>query len=213
MKEYPHIQGSSKAPSEHCVAFCKYDGSNLRAEWSRKRGWYKFGSRTQMIDLNHPVFGNGISIFLSKYGESLEKILIENKDYRNRESAIAFFEFLGNQSFAGIHVESDPKDVILFDINIHKLGILGPTEFRKHFGHLDIPEVVYEGNLNEIFKESIRTGSIGFSSDRKIKNRIWEGVVCKGGSGHKLWMAKIKTDEYKKALQELFSGDWNKYFE
>lgn len=213
MKEYPHIQGSKKAPHEPCIAFCKYDGSNLRAEWTKKRGWYKFGSRTQMIDEKTPNLGEGIAVFQAKYGDALAKVLTDSKDYRNRESAIAFFEFFGGHSFAGIHVAGDPKDVILFDMNIHKLGILGPAEFRSSFGHLDIPEIVYEGNLNEEFKESVRTGAIGFTSQRQIKNKIWEGVVCKGGSGHKLWMAKVKTDAYRQALQELFSGQWEKYFE
>jgi hypothetical protein len=213
MKEYPHIQGSSKAPHEPCVAFCKYDGSNLRAEWTKKRGWYKFGSRGQMIDEKTPILGEGIVIFLEKYGDDLARILTDSKDYRNRESAIAFFEFFGSNSFAGIHVKGDPKDVVLFDVNIHKMGLLGPSEFRKNFGTLDIAEVVHEGILNEEFKQGVRDGSVRFTPQREIKNKIWEGVVCKGGSGHKLWMAKVKTDAYRIALQELFSGQWEKYFE
>ena len=213
MKEYPHIQGSKKAPHLPCVAFCKYDGSNLRVEWTKKRGWYKFGSRTQMIEASSPILGEGIGIFLSKYGEQLAKIFTDTKEYRNRESVIAFFEFFGCKSFAGVHVSEDPKDVILFDINIHKMGILSPKEFRDNFGHLDIPEVVYEGNLNEELKERIRLGNIKLETKRTIKNNIWEGVVCKGGSGHQLWMAKIKTDAYRRALQELYAGEWEKFFE
>jgi hypothetical protein len=50
MYRYPEIDGPSKAPHEHCLAFDKLDGSNMRFEWSPKRGWYKFGSRGQLID-------------------------------------------------------------------------------------------------------------------------------------------------------------------
>lgn len=57
MKDYPSIPGSSKAPQLPCIAFKKYDGSNIRAEWSKKRGWYKFGTRTQLIDKTDLVFG------------------------------------------------------------------------------------------------------------------------------------------------------------
>lgn len=213
MKEYPHIKGSSKAPQLPCIAFCKYDGSNLRFEWTKKRGWYKFGTRTQMIDGTHPVFGEGIRIFLNKYGDQLAKVFVNSSAYRNRESAMAFCEFFGAKSFAGIHVPEDPKDVILFDINVHKIGILGPKEFLDNFSHLDIAEVVYTGNLNEELKRLICTGEIGFVSNKSIRNKVWEGVVCKGGEGHKLWMAKIKTEKYKQALQELFHGEWQKYFE
>jgi len=42
---------------EYSYSFIKYDGSNLRFCWNRKRGWYKFGSRNVMIDKNTPILG------------------------------------------------------------------------------------------------------------------------------------------------------------
>ena len=71
MKTYPSIDGLAKAPHKPCYTFVKYDGSNLRFEWSKKRGWYKFGTRKTMIDQNTPVFGSAIPMFLEKYGDGL----------------------------------------------------------------------------------------------------------------------------------------------
>ena len=75
MKQYPHIVGPSKAPREHCIAFYKYDGSNVRFEWSKKRGWYKFGTRTQLIDENVEIFGQAIPVFKNTLAEGIEKVL------------------------------------------------------------------------------------------------------------------------------------------
>ena len=52
MEQYPHIEGSTKAPiGEPCIAFYKYDGSNLRFEWSPKKGWHKFGTEKNFLTL------------------------------------------------------------------------------------------------------------------------------------------------------------------
>lgn len=48
MKTYPSISTQVDFSLSYCV-FDKLDGSNLRAEWSPKRGFYKFGSRTQLL--------------------------------------------------------------------------------------------------------------------------------------------------------------------
>ena len=95
--------------------------------------------------------------------------------------------------------------MILFDVNVHKKGILDPKTFLKLFGHLHIPELVYEGNLNEPFIQAVR--------ENKLDIKLNEGVVCKGGSGHNLWMAKIKTWEYLEKLKSRKGDDWTKYWE
>ena len=134
MKEYWHIPSSSKAPRLPCMAFYKYDGSNCRFEYKRKRGWYKFGTRTQLINEQDPVFGVAIKVFHDTLAEGIERVLRDK--YRERESAIVFAEFFGQRSFAGTHHPEDSKELVLFDVNPHKMGILGPREFVKNFGHL-----------------------------------------------------------------------------
>lgn len=203
MKEYWSIPHSSKAPREYCYAFYKYDGSNLRVEWHKKRGWNKFGTRHQLFDETHDVFAPAIDIFMNKYADKIEKKIRDN--YRGVESAIAFCEFLGPSSFAGAHDPNDRKDMILFDINIHKKGIIDPGTFIKTFGDLHIAELVYEGKLNEPFIEAVRNNTL----DPKLN----EGVICKGGKGHDLWMCKIKTLDYLARLKNSKGSDWEKYWE
>ena len=68
MKTYnsiPHFDESLYG--QHALAFNKLDGSNLRFEYSKKRGFYKFGTRRQMINEHHPHFGYGIDLFMEKY--------------------------------------------------------------------------------------------------------------------------------------------------
>lgn len=59
MKWYPKMFGlysDDDAPwGQHCIAFDKLDGSNLRFEWNKKQGWYKFGTRNRMFDRSDKV--------------------------------------------------------------------------------------------------------------------------------------------------------------
>jgi len=196
MKQYLEIQGPNKAPREHCIAFYKHDGSNIRAEWSRKHGWYKFGSRKVLIDETHPL-GDAIQIFLNTYGDDLEKIFKQHKFYRNCQNMTVFGEYFGENSFAGWHSPNDEKEIVLFDISIHKKGMISPKEFVKIFGHLKIPKIIYEGNFNASFIQDVKDG----------KYPVVEGIVAKGNlpSGrhpHNLWMAKIKTKTWLDKLRE-----------
>ena len=171
MKTYPKIEYFNKGFFGDTVwAFDKLDGSNLRMEWNRKRGWYKFGTRTTMIDTNDSNFGISIPIFMEKYSDDLEYIF--KKKYSNVESVVVFCEFLGDNSFAGKHFPDDKKDVVLFDVNLYKKGFISPKDFVDNFGHLHTPKVVYKGEYNTDLIESVR-------------NNIWnlkEGVICKGVS-------------------------------
>lgn len=155
LKQYPsipHVQGFYGRP---CYAFFKYDGSNLRFEWSKKSGWGKFGTRTRLFDHTDPTFGIAIDLFLNKYGSDLEQVFRTDKKIRNAKHVIVFAEFFGPRSFAGQHHPDDSKDLIMFDVNPHKVGLLGPKEFLDTFGHLKVAELVYQGNLNKEFVSDI----------------------------------------------------------
>ncbi len=195
MKQYLEIQGPNKAPRENCIAFYKYDGSNIRAEWTRKKGWFKYGSRKVLIDNTHPL-GDAINVFLNTYGDELEKIFRKDKLFRNCQNVTVFSEYFGPNSFAGQHEEDDPKEVVLFDVSIHKKGIMSPKDFIKIFGHLKIPEIIYQGNFNESFIQDVKDG----------KYPVEEGIVAKGllphgKPPHNLWMAKIKTRKWIEKLK------------
>jgi hypothetical protein len=206
MKEYPSIPGPAQSPKEDGIAFFKHDGSNLRFEWGKKKGFYKFGTRHQMFDETHEVFGCAIPLFMKKYAEVLERKIKDNKVWRNAESFIAYVEFEGVQSFAGQHKADDTtKDVILFDIAVHKRGIISPREFVKEFSDLHIPKVVYTGRLTEGFINDVR--------ENRLSTPLNEGVVFKGGEGHKLWMCKIKTNHYREKLKTMYAEKWESYWE
>ena len=66
MKSYSSIEYFGEHWGIPIIAFDKMDGSNLRFEWSKKRGFYKFGSRNVMIDENHEQFGKGVTIFIER---------------------------------------------------------------------------------------------------------------------------------------------------
>jgi hypothetical protein len=207
MYQYPSIDGPNKAPHEPCVAFEKIDGSNLRWEWHRKRGWCKQGSRHRLFDSTDEHLGPAIPIFMSKYAEAVEKAVRDSKAYRNAELVTAFAEFFGQDSFAGQHKPDDPKDLVLFDLHVLKKGILGPSEFLSLLGHIDVARVVYQGPLNATLVQDVRDGKF------PNRHRSNEGVVCKGGSGHGLWMRKIKTTAYMDRLKNSFGGEWEKFGE
>ena len=209
MKEYPSISAyTGKHLGEQCIAFDKFDGSNLRWEWSQKQGWYKFGTRRRLFDKSDIEYGCAIDIFNNKYAQPILDVVL--KMNKKTENIIVYTEFFGPHSFAGQHdiqrlgVESnDPKDLVLFDVNISKKGFVSPFDFVEKFGHLHIPQIIYQGELTEEFVQNVR------KDDFKLK----EGVIIKGGESHKLWMEKVKTHNYLDRLKEKYKDNWKEFWE
>lgn len=181
-------------------AFAKLDGSNIRAEWVRKTGFHKFGSRHVLIDETHPHLGQAIPLFQKKYGDALSEIF---RDARY-ERATVFVEFFGAKSFAGIHDPTDPTlDVVLFDIDVYKKGLLTPGEFLRLTGDkVETAPVLYTGKANEPFLESVRAGT--------LDGMPFEGVVCKGDPlkrGYPPAMFKVKSRAWIAAVTERYKDD------
>jgi hypothetical protein len=198
MKQYPKIPHWNKGPfGEETIAFFKNDGSNLRFEFSKNKNWYKFGTRNTMITQNDPNFGKGVDLFLNKYGEILPKI-IENK-YKKLDNFVVFCEYFGPNSFAGWHDPNDIMDIVLFDVSLYKRGFIYPYEFVNNFSQVDIPKIVYNGEYNIDFINSVRRNDYNLS----------EGLVCKGIIKTKnkidnLYMNKVKTDSWLIKVKEKF---------
>lgn len=183
------------------IAFDKLDGSNIRAEWSPKRGFYKFGSRKCLIDENHQQLGKAVTLIQDLWAKDLAEIF---KDQRWSKSVVCFFEFHGPRSFAGNHHEDDDHLVTLFDVSPFKQGLVPPREFIKRFGHLDVPKVLYEGLATDEFVESV--------SDGTLEGMTLEGVICKapnpnGKKTSQPIMFKIKTQEWLDMLKEFVNYD------
>lgn len=217
MIEYPSIisVNSKQAPrNKPMVAFEKLDGSNIRVKYTRKKGFDLFGSRTQLLDETHPTLGGVVSIFNNTCKEPLEEYIA--KYYPKEKEIIVFGEYVGPNSFAGLH--TDPPELmrfVLFDILLIKnsyIEFVKPQEFVKVAERLSnsvpTPRVIYSGTLNDEFIKNVRENVYNTN----------EGVVCKGTetSGAyrgKVWMTKIKTYEYLQKLKERYSADWEKYWE
>ena len=126
MKSYDSIEYYGDNWGLPVIAFDKIDGSNFRAEFSPKRGLYKFGTRNMMIDENHETFGFAIDIFKKKYEESLTSIF-KSKTYRDTLSFVCFAELIGIKSEFGQHdFLNDTFDIVLFDIAQYKKGFVPP---------------------------------------------------------------------------------------
>jgi len=196
MKTYPKISG--EISNLDIYAFDKLDGSNIRAEWSKKRGFYKFGTRKQMIDENAPIFGEAVGLIKGKY----EQDITDAMKSARYEKGVFFFEFYGPSSFAGWHSDEEEHDATLFDANLHRLGMLPPKEYLKHFGHLDIAQLLYRGKPNEQFLTEVREGT--------LQGMTYEGVICKAlhpKKGRTVLMFKVKNQAWYDALRIKCAGD------
>lgn len=203
MKSYPKIEYYNQEMfGERIIAFDKLDGSNIRFEWNKKSGWYKFGTRNTMIDKNDLNFGEAIPIFLEKYSTDLEKVF--KKNYSNAVSVVVFGEYHGPSSFAGRHLKEETKTVTLFDVNVYKRGFIPAYEFVENFGHLEIPDIIYKGELTKEFVEDIRSN----------KYELKEGVICKGVRkvrGTEIpWMIKVKSLDWIYKVKSLYGEEYLK---
>lgn len=197
MKLYPSITRSTGQSFQEFTAyvFDKLDGSNLRVEWTRKRGWYKFGTRQRLFDETDNVFGEAIAVFRQTLAADIETVAKKER----WEQLTIFMEFWGEKSFAGQHEPRDPKKLTLFDANPYKQGILGPKPFLDLFGHLGFPRVPkYLGRMNWTrgFVDRVRKG--------EVEGIMFEGVVGKAGERHDLVMAKAKTQAWVDKVLEKY---------
>lgn len=210
MIEFPSIINSSKAPRKHCYAFDKLDGSNFRAKYTQKRGFDVFGTRSQLIDETTPYWNDMVYLFKQHGQKPLEKLFKSSKTFRDFREIIVFGEYLGENSFAGRH-EAEPHKIVIFDVMVgHKVRkFLKPKEFIDEIGsEIEIPKIVYQGNLNDEFIKDVREG----------KYNVKEGVICKGTETSGafcggMWTCKIKTNAYIQKLKETFGHEWEKYGE
>lgn len=199
MKQYPSITSSTGQTFREITdayIFDKLDGSNLRFEWSRKRGWYKFGTRQRMFDETDDVFGPAIPIFNETLADQIEKIARDKRWDR----LVVFAEYHGPSSFAGTHDPDDKMVLSLIDASVHKQGMMGPREYLDTFEGLPQAAFLGQRNWTRGFIDEVRQGL--------IDGITFEGVVGKSGSGrdHNLVMAKAKTEAWIKRVREKFSA-------
>ena len=196
MKTYPSIPAQVNA-GLNVIAFNKLDGSNIRAEWNTKRGFYKYGTRKRLLGPDDKPLGEAISLIETKYVDALHQILKQSRVQR----AICFFEFWGENSAFGHHL-SETHDVTLIDVAFFKQGVISPKDFLDKFGLVDHAEILYRGPADHEFIESVRTGT--------LEGMGPEGVVCKAGFDRKLGcptMFKVKRNDWYDRLRKHCGED------
>ncbi|AFY91345.1 RNA ligase family protein [Chamaesiphon minutus] len=214
MLYYPKIPDSRNCPDGKCIAFEKYDGTNLHWDWARDFGWHAFGTRRDVFNLTaagigefqvkHQHLSECTAVFDRDWASDLERVFLDRPQYQNVREIKVFMKFLGANSFAGLHRHEDPKELRLFDVWLEEFGFISPFQFVDDFQHLSIARVVYRGKLTGQFTEDVRSG----------KYQVDEGVICKGGTGGQdLWMAKIKTNAYSAKLKIAFADRREDYWE
>lgn len=195
MNSYPSVP-KEIITNQSVYVFDKLDGSNVRAEWSRNSGFYKFGTRTRLLGPDEPIFGEAIPIIRDKYEEALSKVARKEGWQR----CVFFFEFFGPNSFAGNHHEDDEFDVVLLDAAPDKKGILKPRDFLKLFDAVEVAPLLFHGKINDDLICSVEEST--------LEGMTFEGVVCKGArskNGH--GMFKIKSQAWLDALRTRCGED------
>jgi hypothetical protein len=200
MKTYPSIPKAFTAP-QPVYAFDKLDGSNIRAEWHKKKGIVKFGTRRRLLDPKEEPLGEAVGLILDKYGEEIER----RTPKLRADRVTFFFEFFGPNSFAGFH-ENEEHDVVLFDVDVYKKGIMPPREFLKFSDGLEIPELIYQGNVNQDLVNAVWHST--------LDGMTHEGIVCKWNPEKKqsINMLKLKSKAWLDRLKQK-CGDDEKLFE
>ena len=181
---------------EHIHAFDKLDGQSMRFEASFKQGFYKFGSRTQMVSAKDEQFGDAVKLFMENYSENLMYVFGRKYNQNRHANFTVFAEYCGPNSFAGRHVAGDPMDLVIFDVWIYQKGWVTPTKFIDNFGHLNIPKVVYEGEMDDEFISNVQNNKYGLK----------EGVIAKGIQDKDVFMCKVKTKNWLNKVKNKF-GD------
>lgn len=178
MKTYPSISPTPSYRNDYLV-FDKLDGSNIRAEWTRKKGFDKFGSRKMLLsdrmESDQQSFLSKAIDLVKAHEDRLAKVFVKEQ-FDRRGSAntpvVCFFELWGANSFAGLHDPNDEHEVTLLDVSVHKHGLLDPREFVKLFeGAVPTPKLLHRG-FNKEIEEAVRAGT--------LPDMTFEGIVAKG---------------------------------
>lgn len=162
MKHYPSISRTPIYGKGH--VFDKLDGSNIRAEWNPKKGFYKFGSRKLLIG-SESILAESVPL-IEKLNDTLGGVFRSCK----WESTVCFFEFLGPSSFAGQHTAEEHR-VVLLDVDVYKQGLLDTSKLLSLFASKVETPALLGTNFTKEMEEEVRAGT--------LEGMSFEGVVVK----------------------------------
>ena len=199
MKAYPSISTQVDLSLPYHI-FDKLDGSNIRAEWSPKRGFYKFGSRTQLLTPDQKPLWPVVARI-----QAMEELLGPALSKLRTERAVCFFEWAGPNSFAGRH--TDPEDKMqasLLDVAVYKKGLLPPQKVLDIAAASDVktPSLLHQGRINQDFLDQVRAGSLPGIS---LEGVIGKGPVDRAAGGPVMF--KHKSQAWFDRLAQMCAGD------
>jgi len=194
MQQYPSI-GKEIIQDLDYYIFDKLDGSNIRVEYSLKKGFDKFGTRHKLMSDDSGILNNSKDLILN-YEKKVFDIFKKNK----WQNGTLFFEFAGPNSFAGFHKEDDEFKVYLIDAHIGKVGFLPPKDFLKSFDNdIEMAKFIKIGKLNKTFIDSVKNGT--------LEDMTFEGIIAKSFTRNKSIRCKVKNNEWIEKLKEKCGTD------
>ena len=222
MKEYlsiPHYRDDKTLHGEQVVAFNKLDGQNFRVKYTpkgaTKQQFTLFGSRQTLVDENTEGFGDAVRFFKKNYENVLREIIVNNSRkkgiFNGIEEITLFFEWYGENSFAGFHQDGDEMHLALIDVFLKKKGYIEPNTFIDIFcedDRIETPEFIYIGKLTNDFVTSINEND--WTEEGCRYPNVKEGVVIKRStlmSGQRLPMCKTKTKWWLTKLHSKFTEE------
>lgn len=219
MKRYDSIDNvkyDKTLMGEEVWAFNKFDGQNFGVKYSPKnKEFTDYTSRNCNVDETHPQFGGAVKYFNKYYAERLKEIIAENSKkngiFKGVEEITFFFEWYGENSFAGFHKDGDELKLALIDVFMKKKGYIEPKEFYELFGNEDAiltPEVIYRGKLTQEFITSINNND--WTQEGCQYPNVKEGVVIRRSTrmkGQRMPKTKTKTKWWINKLHENFTEE------
>ena len=194
MKSYPSIPHYGEASTSGIwYGYEKLDGSLIRIEWTPKGGFCKIGRRDGLLDDSNPFLVEAPAIF-----EEITPSLDDWLRRRRSKFAIAFFEFVGENSFAGNH-EVEPHRLVFIDLTLDKKGFVEPRVLRELSDVVDSASLIHTGPIESDTIKMIEEGAFPGMS--------FEGVVFKRNERSRRFMWKHKSRQWLQKLRNRCGQD------
>lgn len=218
----PRIQDYTGLNGEMVCGYNKLDGQNFCVSYRPKHKiWGPCGSRTRTVDENDEQFGETVKWFnKSNYKSILEDIIANNRGkkqlFNGVDEITFYFEWYGENSFAGRHQEGDKMHLALTDVFLKKRGYIQPRDFDTLFRDkgIELPDIIFYGILNMDLVNMIMNND-WTQEGCKFPN-VKEGVVFKRTTllpGQRRPSVKVKTKWWINKLHSMYSEEECKILE
>lgn len=218
----PRYQDYGVLNGEMVWGFNKLDGQNFCVNYNPKSTKFgPFGSRTRTVDEMDDQFGTTVCWFNdSGYSDILNSVVRQNRGkkaiFNGIEDITFFFEWYGENSFAGRHQEGDEMHLALIDVFLKKKGYLEPKYYYDLFNGsgVELPELIYTGPFNADIIQRVYNND--WTKEGCEFPNVKEGVVFKRSTmmkGQRRPSVKVKTKWWIDKLHSMYSEEECKILE